>query len=552
MELVYLWVEEYKNIHKQGFNFSPRFRCEYDEEKNELNIIDKDETGEFYPKNFFGDNINITAIVGENGSGKSGILSGLNQIIAYSKDNNIVIFRLNDKLYCNKKCAFNKNIEILTEKVLLGRKNKYFSIITHTSDFIDSEIFLDRELSIYKEVHPMAIRDYDINSLNIMFMHLDLNYSNYLSYIQKLVFIMLINRESKIFFPNKYKISLHANFLIKKLFDISLYYPLDQDEILKNKCENYIYKLISKNDIDYIINFYFFMKKYSSNDKKYLDLVKYFSAEKFLTIDMLNISNDENIIRNKFLQVYTQTEDWINISLEKRNILNILFKCDKFSKMIIELFYIDLHDGIKSFSDLSTGEREYLLTEALIVEKINEGNFLFLLDEIDSSFHPNWSKELINNLIKTVSKHKVHIIISSHSPFLLSDLPKENVIFLEKDEKTGKCVNATEKMKDFSTFGANIHTLLSNGFFMKDGLMGEFAKEKIDLAIKYLNQKILTEDELNYCDNIISIIGEPIIKRELQRKLDSKRLSKIDKIEEIEEQMKLLQNRLEMIRKNQK
>ncbi len=69
MELVYLWVENYKNIHKQGFNFSPRFRCEYDEDTKELKIVDKDETGEFYPKNFFGDNINVTAIVGENGSG---------------------------------------------------------------------------------------------------------------------------------------------------------------------------------------------------------------------------------------------------------------------------------------------------------------------------------------------------------------------------------------------------------------------------------------------------------------------------------------------------
>ncbi len=29
MELVYLWVEEYKNIHRQGFNFSPRFKCDY-------------------------------------------------------------------------------------------------------------------------------------------------------------------------------------------------------------------------------------------------------------------------------------------------------------------------------------------------------------------------------------------------------------------------------------------------------------------------------------------------------------------------------------------
>jgi hypothetical protein len=29
MELVYLWVEDYKNIKKQGFNFSPRFECEF-------------------------------------------------------------------------------------------------------------------------------------------------------------------------------------------------------------------------------------------------------------------------------------------------------------------------------------------------------------------------------------------------------------------------------------------------------------------------------------------------------------------------------------------
>ena len=38
MELIYLWVEEYKNIHKQGFNFSGRYRCEYDDVKNELTI----------------------------------------------------------------------------------------------------------------------------------------------------------------------------------------------------------------------------------------------------------------------------------------------------------------------------------------------------------------------------------------------------------------------------------------------------------------------------------------------------------------------------------
>ncbi len=46
MELVYLWVEDYKNIKKEGFNFSPRFECIYDEVKNEL-IID-----EFHKRTF--------------------------------------------------------------------------------------------------------------------------------------------------------------------------------------------------------------------------------------------------------------------------------------------------------------------------------------------------------------------------------------------------------------------------------------------------------------------------------------------------------------------
>ncbi|MBN2826068.1 MAG: hypothetical protein JXQ76_12130, partial [Campylobacterales bacterium] len=69
MELVYLWVEKYKNIKEQGFNFSPRFECEF-EGKN-LTITPKE-----HIENFFDEkgNINITAIVGENGSGKSSIL----------------------------------------------------------------------------------------------------------------------------------------------------------------------------------------------------------------------------------------------------------------------------------------------------------------------------------------------------------------------------------------------------------------------------------------------------------------------------------------------
>ena len=72
-----MWVEDYKNIKKQGFNFSPRFECSFDGETLTINERKEDE----YIKDFFGKNINVTAIVGKNGSGKSRILKFIRQII---------------------------------------------------------------------------------------------------------------------------------------------------------------------------------------------------------------------------------------------------------------------------------------------------------------------------------------------------------------------------------------------------------------------------------------------------------------------------------------
>jgi predicted ATP-binding protein involved in virulence len=174
----------------------------------------------------------------------------------------------------------------------------------------------------------------------------------------------------------------------------------------------------------------------------------------------------------------------------------------------------------------------------------DKDDILFLLDEPDITLHPQWQKKYIHQLIYTFKNigKKIHFIVTSHSPFILSDLPKENVIFL----KDGKQVDV-----DINTFGANIHTLLSHGFFIQDGLMGEFAKEKINDVIKLLKSKRkLSKKNQELCKNIISKIGEPILKSTLKKMLDEKLNSNESELERLKREQKEIQDKIDKLKAN--
>ena len=172
------------------------------------------------------------------------------------------------------------------------------------------------------------------------------------------------------------------------------------------------------------------------------------------------------------------------------------------------------------------------------------------LDETDVGFHPEWQRKYVDDVLFAITpiwKKKINIIFLTHSPFLLSDIPSDNIVFLDKDSD-GKCHVANGLQDKKQTFGANIHTLLSDAFFMEDGLMGEYAKSKINKAIELLNkQGKLNRSSMKYCEEIISIIGEPILKKQLQRMLDSKRLSKIDEIDLLKAQMSEIEKKLKKL-----
>ena len=144
MELVYLWVEEYKNIEKQGFNFSPRFTCKYDGETKKL-TVDEDE----YIEDFFGKNINVTAIVGENGKGKSNLLEFLILNSIHNVQSKLITVTFNSKKKSLVIEAYNLNGTTIIN-------NTMFQDIVKNHETKESE----RIIIKYESFH--ALSDYEL------------------------------------------------------------------------------------------------------------------------------------------------------------------------------------------------------------------------------------------------------------------------------------------------------------------------------------------------------------------------------------------------------
>ncbi len=182
-------------------------------------------------------------------------------------------------------------------------------------------------------------------------------------------------------------------------------------------------------------------------------------------------------------------------------------------------------------------------------ELIKYENVLIIFDEIELYFHPEYQRKIVNFFIEQLDElnfkqvKNFHVIYITHSPFVLSDIPHTNQLILSD----GKPIKSER-----ASFAANIHDLLANDFFLKDGFMGEFAKNEIKNVIEALNYthlnslKIEKQEQLKlvyegnnknrleeeikvieiklkqalkpdkkydkgYCKNVINVIGEPIL-----------------------------------------
>ncbi|HVY74228.1 MAG TPA: hypothetical protein VG890_05320, partial [Puia sp.] len=145
-------------------------------------------------------------------------------------------------------------------------------------------------------------------------------------------------------------------------------------------------------------------------------------------------------------------------------------------------------------------------------------DILLLLDEGDNAFHPQWKKEYVKNL-RTIlplifPNYKIQVIITSHDPLTLSDLPKNNVVFLERGSEGTVIGNSALKR----TFGANIADLLKDSFFLEDGMIGSFSADVINKIISDIEVDHYSNNRRREIERIIEAIDEPIIKFKLAEK----------------------------------
>ena len=177
-------------------------------------------------------------------------------------------------------------------------------------------------------------------------------------------------------------------------------------------------------------------------------------------------------------------------------------------------------------------------------------SLILMLDEADLTYHPEWQREFINIFTGFLTKiyppeccKNIQLLISTHSPILLSDMPGENVIYLKCDSKAGaskmdnlEASNAkgkktmVQKSLPSETFGQNIYTLFKYNFFLEKGTIGAFAEKKIKKLIKDLEniEKLVYEKNYNISSlkhnlneywALAKLVGEPIISGKLKLRI---------------------------------
>ncbi len=141
------------------------------------------------------------------------------------------------------------------------------------------------------------------------------------------------------------------------------------------------------------------------------------------------------------------------------------------------------------FEYLSSGEKQQAYTISALVyhlknldsvsrdastnDRVAYDYVQLILEEVELYYHPELQRQFVRNLLDGIGQaglsfiKSINVCIVTHSPFVLSDIPQQNVLALRKDNS---------EVQRIPSFGANIHEMLKLSFFLERGSVGDFAQ----------------------------------------------------------------------------
>lgn len=465
------------------------------------------------------------------------------------------------------------------EWLKIDDKEKFFySIAINYSLYGLNEEFLGEWISALFHKNdgyqtPLVINPYRING------NINVNSELHLAQTRLMTNILLTNNKEvlagkeieKVIFEidaNKFN-DERINELAKKV-DISFIYKHIYGEEISNPEKTPNYELLKS----YIV---FKIEKICKVYRDYQN-INPFDAEKGISNEVLEkLKKDKSHITLKLRQVLNlirfnlleNKDEWKNINgifryeIHIDNLIDRIKDIKNISKE--ELIPIGYHrftikvkndkenkNSSSEMNTLSSGEQhlvhttQSVLYHILNVNSVHNSNsgkkkyhyINIIFDEIELYFHPEYQRRFVFELLEKLKgiekKIKgiikgINVLFCTHSPFILSDIPKQNVLFLGNGD-----------MENKNTFAANISMMLSSSFFMQESLIGEFAKNKINQLLEKLNQqkeeyrkeeddkesdkkadgkykakKIMNEEEKQDAFKFIKLIDEPILKNKL-------------------------------------
>ncbi|MGD9366042.1 MAG: restriction system-associated AAA family ATPase [Desulfobacteraceae bacterium] len=146
----------------------------------------------------------------------------------------------------------------------------------------------------------------------------------------------------------------------------------------------------------------------------------------------------------------------------------------RFEDLVLKKSGVDEPIYARSLSD---GEYQFLHSLGLCL-LYRDTNSLFLLDEPETHFNPDWRSQFITRLRECFKsgdpKVRREVLITTHTPFLISDSLPEQVLVIDKSDGVVKVTRP-----DYNTLGASINKITMKTFGKRETI-GGFAQQKLE------------------------------------------------------------------------